>query len=273
MNIIEAFPGQGDGARSIEQSFSSSLENHKRLLSYHSTFEPNFLFGYSFGIYPALVVAGVLSEGDALELAKIRESFVLESEAQSDRKTAMLSCFGICRDRAESLSRKYHVFLSNDNGPNLQVLSGYKDNLEKVEATAPGWGIRKTCWLPIEGAYHVPLREKESRIYKDILEDYEFQDPQIPLISSTKPRMLCCVPKIKEELYMQMIRPVKLPKAVVLMRDQNIDLLFDIGPEGAIKKMVKKIDENLLSVALDDPYNRQKWNDLFPPAAWFAKKL
>ncbi len=239
---IELFPGQGTDT--IEKIFVQSLEQHKLLQCLDTN--PDYLFGYSYGLYAALAAAGVLPKKDVLMLAKIREKLVLDSERFAEYRSFMLSVFGIDRLRGKKLAEEYGLYVSNDNGPSLQVLSGYEDSIKRLENDASGLGIRKTRRLQVVGAYHVPTKErkKDSRQYARMLDFYQFHDPKIPLISSTKPRVMMKAEDIKIELAAQMTRPVEMVKAVNLWLTLGVDMVIEAGG-GDIKKLVSKINPRL----------------------------
>lgn len=248
---LEAFPGQGGKEYN---SHAPECDLLKESLINHYLFKekfPNIFFdrvsGNSYGIYAAMVANCVLSEEDALEAVKLRADIVRRTERTKSAKdkTSMMSLFGVGRDKVEGIIQKRGLYLTNDYGSLLQVVAGRVEDLENLASQAPRLDIRKTRLLPIEGAYHCPLREEDSEEYAKQIHKWAFADPKVPMISSTEPRLLITAEDIKEELIRQMTRPVELPRVVRIAEENDVEVVFDIGPGNNMQLLVKRLTEKI----------------------------
>ncbi len=250
MSKLEAFPGQGgkkyNSPTPERDLLEETIAGHERLRQINPRFKPDFLFGNSYGLYAALVVGGVIGFKVGLELAQRRADLVrkaeAEREARGEERTGMLSILGPTPDRLEEFAREFGVRISNYNGPAAHVLTGVLSRLKEIEQGATArLGHYRAVILPIEGAYHDAVRRAESTIYAQHLKSIEFHDPEVPLISSTRPRVLRTKEGIFEELVKQMVEPVELTEAVQLWLQNGVDLVVESGPGSTIKKLSQKI--------------------------------
>lgn len=254
--LLEAFPGQG-GKEYISPKpeldlLNESLKNHFQLQDLAPHFKPSLIFGNSYGIYAAMVAAGVVTKEVALRLAEVRANLVRRAEevreARGLDRTGMLALLGLDRFRVDEVVEKFGVYLTNINGPKAWVVSGRLNDLGQIAAQV---GKRVAKLLPIEGAYHCPLREAESDQYGEEIKQFDFDKPKIPIVCSTKPRILQTVADLKEELISQMIRPVNLPEAVNLWIREGVSWVVDTGPGVTLKKLIQRININLLIFAFE----------------------
>lgn len=250
MAKLEAFPGQGGkryGSATPERDLlEETIAGHERLRQINPYFNPDFLFGNSYGLYAALVVAGVIGFKVGLELAQRRADLVrkaeAEREARGEERTGMLSILGPTTDKVEQFAREFGIQVSNYNGPAAHVLAGGLSRLREVEQGAiERLGRYRAFLLPIEGAYHDAIRRAESLVYAQSLRNIDFQQPGIPLISSTKPRVLKTIDDIVKELVGQMVEPVELTEAVRVWLQNGVDLVVETGPGSTIKKLSQRI--------------------------------
>ncbi len=260
---LVVIPGQGSykpenpqaGVPSEIQLLDTTLDRFSRFKDRFPNFQVKKVLGNSYGLYGALVVVGAITAVTAYKLAKERADLVREAEGNSKYPTGMASLIGVTeqgvqdlivpfnndiQQKNEKLSDKEEkiplIVRTNNNGPLAQVIGGPKDYLQQfLEQPRIKGGM-----LDIEGAYHHPVRQAQQSRYREIVRDFIFKHPNIPLISSTNPRVLQGIEDIIEELVGQITRHVDLPKAAELW--QGVHVIIDNGPGEAMQKLLSRID-------------------------------
>jgi [acyl-carrier-protein] S-malonyltransferase len=248
MSLVELFPGQGGkkyNSKTPDQDLlKESLRNHQQLLDLIKGNKPKIIFGNSYGLYAALVAAGVITVAVALDLARRRAQIV--EEAEDDRvksglaPTGMMSVIGKDVDYAKSLAEKYKLNISNYNGPLAHVLSGPRDLLEKA---AEEVGVRARI-MDIAGAYHdLKYRARDIEKYAPIVRRAPMQklESGVVVVSSTDPRELKSEDDFREEMVLQMGRPVDIPEANKKIEQAGGEDAVDAGPGDGMQKIFQRI--------------------------------
>lgn len=257
MSFIEALPGQG-GKKYDSQTpeldlLAETLENHSKLRSLTGGKLPEFVYGNSFGLYAALVVAGVVTATVAFKLAKDRADIVRETEnsreAEGKPRTSMMGVLGLETSSVEEIAQRLGLSVTNYNGPAAHVISGAIDRLKEAEVAIRGLK-KRVVELYVEGAYHHIERLQDSIKYAALLRAVEFHPPLIPIISSTRPRILVSPDDVKRELHEQMVHVVDLSKVSSLFSQHGIRSVVDVGPGKSLQSLMARLggDYNVYSV-------------------------
>jgi [acyl-carrier-protein] S-malonyltransferase len=179
--------------------------------------QPTMAAGHSLGEYSALVAANSLTFETALRLVQKRgEQF----------KCAISAC----------------------NQPLQTVVGGSSEDLGALEAhVAEAFPRKRAIRLKTEGAFHTYYMDTAADLFREALNDAEFQVPEIKVLSNyTGGFHDNDVQGIRDRLYFQLKHPV--------MWDANLQYEFGggIGPgepeekrpnlEGMIKKAVRSLD-------------------------------
>ena len=116
--------------------------------------------GHSLGEFAALVAAGAVSLGDALDLVVVRGAAM--QRAGEERPGAMTALLGVGADDAAALCDEARgddvLVVANENSPMQVVISGSVPAIERAEAIAKERRVRAVR-LPVAGAFHSPLME------------------------------------------------------------------------------------------------------------------
>lgn len=284
--FVIAFPGQGSkdypgSLRPEEALYNEALDNYERILTLFPLvrkLKPYF-FGNSFGQFMADVAAGSITRPEGLELVRARAEIVRNDEnrrvAEHKDRTAMAVLLGHGREVIDGLvERKSALYIkilelidgrppedlqvSNINGETNHVLAGDKrfiDNLVVYLSQSTDQVRTRARLLLIEGAYHIKARQRASEEFAAKIEELgiEFKDPDYPVISSTKPRLLTRGAEVKEELIAQVPREVNIPGVVALWKELGITVAVDMGPGQFVNQVIRRAyGDDLLIISLDD---------------------
>jgi len=191
--------------------------------------------GHSLGELPALVAGGSLDPEAGLWLAGERGRFT--AEVARETEGAMLALLGFSVVEAVELAAEHGVHLSNDNCPGQIVLSGTRDDLERVLRTAEA-GERRAIMLEVEGAFHSPLMEAAVAPFEAVLSQVAFEPPQRPVFSGIAARPFADIPA---ELAAALTRPVRWTETVKALQRFGAEDFLECGPERVLTKLVNRI--------------------------------
>ena len=232
----------------VEAMREKLTETGKRL-------RPRLFGGHSLGLFSAAVAAEALTFRDALlvvvERARLMSSF------NADRPVGMASIIGldsaavaqICEEATRSTLDRVDV--ANHNLDTQTVISGDVTALERAMERArelQGRVIR----LKVKVSSHTPLHEEQAHEFSLHLDEIPLADPLEPIISNISSRALRTAEELREEFRAQLRSPVFWAENVRAMARQGVDTFVEAGPGHVLARMVKRVQESLTAVSLDD---------------------
>jgi len=213
--------------------------------------------GYSVGEYSALVFAGSLSFEDAIRLVKIRaEAMQKASEAVSSRMMTVhltpeakinFACLAARLYCTKELNMENVVCeISNYLYPGCKIISGNTEALEFIHLNASEFGISKTHYIPVSGAFHTRLMLPAKTALAKALSSVDMQDPIIPVhsnVNSFKYKSRTVIAKLLSE---QLYSPVRWEQTMHVLyarpQGENFPFTFEVGPGRQLGAMLRKIN-------------------------------
>ena len=201
--------------------------------------EPDVVAGHSLGEYAAAYAAGSLALGDAVRLVAERDR--LMNEASAANPGGMAAVIGADPNDVAAAAREVAgedvgvVVAANFNTPRQTVISGQKTALDTVAARVGG----KTIPLAVAGAFHSPLMLEASREMDVLLDEVEFLEPRIPMVSATDGSVLATAGDVKLALRNQMLSPVRWVAVVERLLDLGVEEVFEAGEDGTLTRMLR----------------------------------
>ncbi len=211
--------------------------------------------GHSLGEYSAYVAAEKLSLEDALNA--VRQRGLLMSKADPDKRGAMAAVMKMEQTKVEEICNKYeNVVPANYNSPVQIVISGDKDELEKVCDEIEEENGRVII-LNVSGPFHSPLMAPAAKEFENVLKDINIKDSSTPLYAN-----VTAVPvengKEKELLQTQINNPVKWTQTIQNMINDGYDTFIEIGPGKVLQGLIKKIDRSVKTYGVGDVASIEK---------------
>jgi [acyl-carrier-protein] S-malonyltransferase len=211
--------------------------------------QPAMAAGHSLGEYSALVAADALSFEDALRLVQQR------GELMGAHGEGEMTAFPLDIDTVRPIAERFHCAVAGCNLPEQTVIGGRPEDLARVEETvAEAFPRKRAVRLKTEGAFHTYYMVTAARHYRTVLEEAEFDAPDIRVLSNFtggfhEPE----AESIRSRLFFQLFHPVlwhaNLQNALAEGVDMIIEFGGGIGPgepdakrpnlEGMIKKAVR----------------------------------
>ena len=212
--------------------------------------QPTFVAGHSLGEYTALVVANVLSLADAVRL--VRERGRLMNEAGRRTGGGMLTITGLDAETVKDICRASGTEISNINSPSELVISGTQENLAKARRLAQIKGTRRVLPLKVSGAFHSSLMEPALDGLKNVIADFTFNDPSVPIVANVVAQPLTDAEAIKGELVSQLAHCIRWQEIIETMISRGVTTFFEIGPKSVLGGFIKRISPGVQIFNISD---------------------
>jgi [acyl-carrier-protein] S-malonyltransferase len=211
--------------------------------------------GHSLGEYSALAAAGALQLGDAARLLKLRGQSM--QKAVPVGVGAMAALLGIelepaleaCKEAAQGEV----VAVANDNGGGQVVVSGHKAAVERAIEAAKAHGAKRGMLLPVSAPFHCSLMQSAADAMEEALERVALGTPRVPLVANVLASEITDPKAIKQRLVEQVTGLVRWRESVQYMKANGVEGLVECGAGKVLSGLVKRIDRELASTALNTP--------------------
>ena len=197
-------------------------------------YKPDFVAGHSLGEITGLYAANVLSFEQSVELIKVR------SELMSNTcEGSMAAVIGFDRELLDlEINNIDDVVIANDNSSSQVVLSGSKKGLELIFSKLK---CKRFINLNVSGAFHSNFMKIPSQKFSDYLDNVDFKDPILPIISNSNPSFSNDAYELKKRLKNQMSNGVRWRETMDLMKEEANDLrIVEIGPSNVLGGLAKR---------------------------------
>ncbi len=218
--------------------------------------EPEILIGHSIGEYAAACLAGVFNLDQAVMLVAKRGQLM---QAQpSNGKMLAVNCSQ--QQLTTHLTQSNDAVIACFNAPERLVVSGQGDVVDALLERLIKANI-SCVELNVSHAFHSPLMLKVLPEFRKVLEQVQFNQPAIRIISTVSG--LDVTDQMSEADYWldQIIQPVNFTAAVRTLM-QKIDrhtVFLEIGPKTVLSGLARQIagqtDNTIFLPALDPGFN------------------
>ena len=211
-----------------------------------------FFAGHSLGEYTALNAAGYINFEDTLKILRIRGKAMQSSVPKGEG--GMIAVLGSKIEFIENLLKEniknYECFIANDNSEGQLVLSGKKNDLEKLSIDLKKNSI-KNIILPVSAPFHCKLMNKATKIMEDEIEKLDFKDFKNTLISNVTAAEIKDKSELKNLLVKQIESRVRWRESVLHMINSDVNHFIEIGPGKVLSGLIKRIDRNVKVSAIN----------------------
>ena len=210
---------------------------------------PDLMLGHSIGEYSAVFCAGMIDFEEALWLVKKRAEIM---EGGNEKNPgAMAAVIGREIDLAVKIvsGSGLDVYPANFNSPDQLVISGRKDDIDKLsnELTRSGFKFIK---LKVGVASHSPLMEELSAEFGSALGSVRFVNPSVKVLSLTTLEFFT-KSNIRSVLEDQMKKPVLFYQGIekLLLADEEARFI-EVGPSNVLTRLINKISGREICVPI-----------------------
>jgi [acyl-carrier-protein] S-malonyltransferase len=210
--------------------------------------------GHSLGEFSALVTAGVVPLGEALDLVIARGHAM--QRAGEERPGTMTALLGVGAADAEQLCDEARgddvLLVANENSPAQVVISGSVPAVERAEAIARERRIR-TVRLNVAGAFHSPLMAPAVREIEERLDAATFSPPRFPIAENVSGTLVSDPEELRALLRRHVISPVRWESCVRSLAEAGATTFVEAGPGDVLTKLMKRIAPEVTASALGSP--------------------
>ncbi|GHJ35628.1 ACP S-malonyltransferase [Streptomyces sp. TS71-3] len=201
----------------------------------------DYLAGHSLGEYSALLTAGAFDFATGLAVVKRRAELMGKADGGG-----MAAVVGLSETAIEEALRAHGatgVVIANHNAPRQFVLSGGKDELERIRPVFERMeGVRGFVPLRVSGAFHSPRMESAADEFRGFLDSVDFGELGTPVVSNVTGRPFGSgAGAVREALADQITRPVRWAACVRYMREAGVSDFVEIGSGRVLTSLIEKI--------------------------------
>ena len=218
---------------------------------------PTAVAGHSLGEYTALVAAGVLTLADALPLVRLRATAM--QDAVPVGAGAMAAILGLdaqavrdgCQAAAQASGEAVEAV--NFNDPKQTVIAGTKAAVDKACELLKAAGAKRALLLAVSAPFHSSLMKPAALRLQAALEKVTLHAPAIPVVNNIDVATPVDAAAIRDALVRQAAGPVRWVEVVESLKARGVTHIVECGPGKALTGMVKRIDADLVTGAINDP--------------------
>ncbi len=229
----DLFERAADGTRWAQPAiFCAALAGYELL---KDRYDADLMAGHSLGEITALVAADAIDAPDGLRLVAARGRLMQEAAEQTGDGSMMAVRV---RDRApvEEVAERTGLSIANDNAPDQLVLSGALAALDEAEELLRERKVRAKR-LPVAGAFHSPLMEPAVAPFRELVEQVEFREPRVPVLSCVTAAPFDDVP---DQLVQAITHPVRWTGVMGALQELGATNFVETGPGRVLTNLVRK---------------------------------
>ena len=220
---------------------------------------PALVAGHSLGEYSALAAAGALSLEDAVRLVRVRADAM--QAAVPVGAGGMAAVLGLDDDIVRAVCAKAAqgeiVEAVNFNAPAQVVIAGHKSAVERACELAKAEGAKRALMLSVSAPFHSSLLKPAAAVLEGALAGIDLASPRIPLINNVDVQSPSEPGAIKDALVRQAWHPVRWVETLNAMKEQGVTHVVECGPGKVLAGLTKRIDRDLVGLAITDPASLQ----------------
>ena len=203
--------------------------------------EPASVAGHSLGEFSALVVAGVLSFEEGLQLVAKR-AMAMQKACEMEQGT-MAAVLRLPNEVVEDICQGIDgvVVPANYNCPGQLVISGAVDAVNEACVKLKEAGARRALVLPVGGAFHSPLMEPARQELAEAIESAHFNEPICPIYQNVDAKPHTSPEEIKQNLIEQLTAPVRWTQIIEQMSADGYNSFVELGPGMVLQGLISKI--------------------------------
>ncbi len=214
----------------------------------------DYVAGHSLGEYSALVAAGALKVGEAVQLVRKRGQYM--QEAVPVGQGAMAALLGLEAKMVEEVcaaaAQGEVASPANLNSPGQVVIAGHAGAVGRAVEAARARGAKRAILVNVSAPFHCALmKPAQDRLTAD-LDRAEITDPAPPLVNNAEAEVVRSASKVREGLKRQVTAPVLWEKSMRVLRAEGVDVFVEVGPGKVLTGLLRQIDRQAESLRVED---------------------
>ncbi len=241
--------------------FLSGYATYLLLKEKKSSLQVDYVAGHSLGEITAACVAGVFSIDTAVKIVQKRAQ--LMQNAVPAGEGAMAAILGledtVVEEICKTLQSTGVIEPVNYNSPGQIVVAGEKKLIEQSLEKFKDSGAKRALLLPVSVPSHCSLMRSAAEDFGSYLNDFEFNDADIPVVQNVNATDVVDKNLIKENLVAQLFNPVKWTASIQYLEKQGVSNFIESGPGkvlwGLNRRITKSEDIKHFTINSDEAFN------------------
>jgi len=241
--------------------FLSGYATYLLLKEKKSSLQIDYVAGHSLGEITAACVAGVFSVDTAIKIVQKRAQ--LMQNAVPAGEGAMAAILGLEDNIVEEICKTLQstgvIEPVNYNSPGQIVVAGEKKLIEQSLEKFKDSGAKRALLLPVSVPSHCSLMRSAAEDFGSYLNDFEFNDADIPVVQNVNATDVVDKKLIKENLIAQLFNPVKWTASIQYLEKQGVSNFIESGPGkvlwGLNRRITKSEDIKHFTINSDEAFN------------------
>ena len=224
------------------------------VLEEHGAARRDLVAGHSLGEYSAIVSVGGLTPAEAAKIVHARGKFMQDAVPVGTGGMAALIGPSVEDARAicEEAAQGEIVSVANINAPGQIVIAGTKSAIDRAIDVAKKRGVRRALPLPVSAPFHCELMKPAEERLRPVLDDAEFKDLWVALISNVDASPIGTATAVRNALLRQVASPVRWVESVQKMVSMGVKRFVEVGPGSVLTGLIKRIDASVELVNVSD---------------------
>ena len=196
----------------------------------------DLVMGHSLGEYGALVAAGVLPLGDALEAVSARGREMTNLTVADPGWMAAVTA-PLAEIEAVAAASDGYVVVANLNSPKQAVIGGASAAVERAMQALVARGYQ-CVRLPVSHAFHTQIVAPASAPLRSVLERLDVRPPRLPVVANVTGALYPAGDGARAEiidlLARQVASPVQFIKGLETLYAEGARVFVEVGPKRAL---------------------------------------
>ena len=206
----------------------------------------DYVAGHSLGEVTAACVAGVFSVDTAVQIVQKRAQLMQNAVPAGDG--AMAAILGledsVVEEICDALQSTGVIEPVNYNSPGQIVVAGEKKLIEQSLDKFKDKGAKRALLLPVSVPSHCSLMKSAAEDFGKYLNDFEFNNADIPIIQNVCATEVIDKNLIKENLVAQLFNPVKWTASIQYLEKQGVSNFIESGPGKVLWGLNRRITKS-----------------------------
>ena len=226
----------------------------------------DYVAGHSLGEYSALVSAKSMTLSSAAKVLRLRG--LAMQNAVAVNVGAMAAIIGsdlstIQNLIIKSVGENEVLEIANDNAPGQIVISGHRKAIERAIDNSKEMGIKRALRLNVSAPFHCSLMQSALEDMIDPIKNLDILTPELVLCNNVDALFITDPEKIKDSLINQITSRVKWRESIEKIKNQGkVNQFIELGSGSVLSGLIKRIDKNLDSIALESIGDIEKFAKL-----------
>ncbi len=192
--------------------------------------KPDFLAGYSMGLYAALYAGKAIGFNEGVRL--IEQAFLISKQKISGTDAGMGSVIGLTTGEIDEIIGKevLEVDIANTNSKYAHLVTGRMEDVNRLLETARETGALHVSLLPVKTPYHSRLLAETQHEFRQFINDkVTIRESGYPVISSRDQRQFTSPEEISREFTHNLFQKLDWHTTFKTMLLQDVQHFVECG--------------------------------------------